>query len=251
MPASHSTHLGVTDLLAVFEIDGVRKSFLIEVKTSEKSKLKWSEKYVNKLKAYSELHKLPVLVAWKCTDYLLPNWTLVSLDDFQKPHLSYKLEYTEALKKNLLSKYARDYYVALHENFAIKLTFKKEKKIMDEDDAETWDVLLDKFQIVGKEDQDISKLSTGLFALILCLGINEEIEEVTETHITKIWKPFNTFTSIQKIPLLLSRFNSEEEISWLELIQEENYPIKYEALFNDLKEAIDNGLVQHILFTTP
>lgn len=251
MPSSHSTHLGVSDLLAVFEIDGVRKSFLIEVKTSEKTKLSWSEKYVNKLKAYSELHNLPVLVAWKCTNFALPNWTLVSLDDFEKPHLNYKLEYTEALKKNLLSKYGRDYYVALYENFAIKLSFKKEKKIKIEEDGEIWDVNLDTFQLIGNKEHDISKLSIGLFALLLCLGINEEIDEVTETHITKTWKLFNAFTSIQKVPLMLCRFNSEEEISWLELIQDEKYPIKYDELFNDLKEALDLELVKHILFTTP
>lgn len=251
MPTSHSTLLGVTDLLAVFEIDGVRKSFLIEVKTSQKGKLSWSEKYVNKLKAYSELHNLPVLIAWKCTDYLLPNWTLVPLGDFQKPHLNYKLEYTEALKKNLLSKYAKDYYVSLYKNFALKLSFRKDEKIENEDDGEVWNVFLDNFQIIGKEEQDISKLSAGLFALLLCLGINEEIVEVTETHINKIWKPFNTFTSIQMIPLMLSNFFSEEEVSWLELIQDEHYPITYENLFGDLKDAIDNGLVEHILFTIP
>jgi len=253
MPSSHSTVLGVTDLLAIFEIDGVRKSFLIEVKTSEKGKLSWSEKYVNKLKAYSELHNLPVLVAWKCTDYLQPNWMLVSLDDFQKPHLNYKLEYTDALKKNLLSKYARDYYVALYENFSLKLSFRKDKKIesVDNENEETWNVFLESFQMIGRDEQEISKLSAGLFALLLCLGINEEIVEVTETHINKIWTPFNTFTSIQKIPLMLCSFFSKEEVSWLELIQNEQYPIVYETLFDDLKDAIDNGLVKHILFTIP
>ncbi len=251
MPTSHSSLLGVTDLLAVFELDGVRKSFLIEIKTSEKPKLSWSEKYVNKLKAYSELHNLPVLVAWKCTDYLLPNWVLVPLEDFQKPHLNYKLEYTEALKKNILSKYAKDYYVALYDNFSIKLSFRKNQKIEDEDDGEIWNVFLESFKMVGRDEQEIGKLSAGLFALLLCLGINEETVEVTETHINRIWTPFNTFTSIQKIPLMLSSFFSKEEVSWIELIQNEQYPIAYKALFDDLKDAIDNGLVRHILFTIP
>jgi hypothetical protein len=50
---------------------------------------------------------------------------------------------------------------------------------------------------------------------------------------------------------MLSKIFSKEEVSWLELIQNEHYPIAYETLFEDLKNAIDNGLVKHICFTIP
>jgi Holliday junction resolvase len=250
MPKSHLTALNVSDLLAVFEIDGEKKSFLIEVKTSIKSKLSWSEKYVKKLKSYSRMLGLPVLVAWKCTTYSFTDWILVSLDDFLKPHLNYKLEYTMALKKNLLSQYARDYYVVLDENFSIKLIFKKVEKIDFESDSETWDVFLEQIKIVGQEEQEIDKLSIGLFALLLCIGINEEIE-VTETHLIHIWKPFNSLIPIHRVPLFLNKINSKQEISWLELIQAEKYPIEYNRLFDDLKKAIDEGLLKNILFTVP
>ena len=150
----------------------------------------------------------------------------------------------------MLSKYAKDYYVSLYENFSIKLSFRKGEKVKDEDDGEIWNVVLENFQIIGKEEQEFSKLSAGLFALLL-LGIDEEINEVTETHINKIWKPFNTFTSIQKVPLMLSSFFLKERMSWVELIQDENYPIAYDVLFEDLKIAIDDGLVRHILFSVP
>jgi Holliday junction resolvase len=250
MPNSVSSQLGVTDLLAVFEIDGERKSFLVEVKTSKEGKLDWSEKYVNKLKSYSELTQMPVLIAWKCTEFEFSEWLLISLDDFKKPNKNYKINYADALKRNLLSKYARDYYVTLPENFAINLAFRKEQNVEKSDNSETWDVYLESLKLIGRNEHNIEKLSIGLFALFVCLGI-EEVTEVTNEHIINKLKPYNTIIPIHKIPLLLTRIFNEKPISWIEQIQNEKYPLSYSDLFNDLKNGIADGLVNQILFTVP
>ena len=249
-PNSESEKYGVPDLLAVFEIDGKKEQYLIEVKTSRKAKLSWTEKYVNKLKAYSELVGIPILIAWKCHEMQFTDWVLVSLEDFSKPNKTYKLNYIDALKQSRLSKYTKDYTVTLPDNFSFELSLRKDKHVKTEADGEIWDVFLESLKITGRQNQDIGKFSPGLFALFMSLGFKEELEE-NKTHIIRKWKPYNVIMPIHRVVLIWGKINSQEEASWIERIQNSNYPISYDSLFQDLSKSIDLGLVNHILFTIP
>jgi len=91
----------VPDLLVVFEHAGRSIPVLIEVKTSAKPALKWRLDYMEKLRNYSAILNLPLLVAckWEGGPFL---WTLNDVVSFKKQSKSYKLERGEAIYSNLM-----------------------------------------------------------------------------------------------------------------------------------------------------
>ncbi|HDY8132469.1 TPA: hypothetical protein RQL08_004284 [Vibrio vulnificus] len=64
-PSQSKSDYQVPDLMAVFDVNGRSTSVLIEVKSSHKNVLSFTPDYIQKLKNYSSLMSLPVLVAWK------------------------------------------------------------------------------------------------------------------------------------------------------------------------------------------
>ena len=101
----------VPDLLAVFGSGGVRCSAAIEVKTTSDMMLSLKRDYLARLKAYADLVRQPLLLAWRARK--VGSWILVDplvmesdgvLDD--------KLEYVDAMPYDLMSVLAGDFHVA-------------------------------------------------------------------------------------------------------------------------------------------
>jgi hypothetical protein len=119
----------VPDLFAVFSTGGDTCSALIEVKTSEGAVLEFKKSYLERLQAYADLMKQPLLIAWR--PRILGFWILFD------PHIaqpvgneSLKVNFGDAIKNDLMSVLAGDYYIVPEEGAGLRLEYERigEKK---------------------------------------------------------------------------------------------------------------------------
>ena len=85
------------DFIAFPVVDGRPFPVLIEVKSSHRRVIKWSESYRSSLVRFAELLQLPLLVAWKCGDL----WFLVDHRHFVKNVTGYRLTLEQAFREDL------------------------------------------------------------------------------------------------------------------------------------------------------
>jgi Holliday junction resolvase len=123
LPPRERSSFGIPDLLAVFFYEGGETPVLIEVKKTNKDKLKWSEKYLYPLKHYAEAMQLPLLVAVQWGDGGL--WTLNDVGVFRKANISYHLDYREAFNNNLMCELGGDFLCSMRAGVGMHMTLKK------------------------------------------------------------------------------------------------------------------------------
>ena len=98
----------VPDLLAVFSRDGHTLPVAIEVKSTNSLYLPCSDEYRAKLRRYSELFNLPLLLAWRPRKF--GHWLLV--DVFSDKVVSEgRIHVTQALMHNLMPVVAGDFFI--------------------------------------------------------------------------------------------------------------------------------------------
>ncbi len=90
IPPDSKENYTIPDLLTAFDREGKVTPYLIEVKTSKKDSLSWSEKYYQGLKNYSSLTGIPILVAWKWSQFGI--WMLFDINHFKKGPSNFKID---------------------------------------------------------------------------------------------------------------------------------------------------------------
>jgi Holliday junction resolvase len=99
MPVKDTSDFRAPDFLVFAKHNGRIVPLLIECKAPTNNKLKWSESYLNSLKYFASVLKLPLLVAWKFNNM----WLVVDSSHFQRKVTGYHLDYETAIKENLMS----------------------------------------------------------------------------------------------------------------------------------------------------
>jgi hypothetical protein len=88
MPNASKEQYQVPDLFGAFRIDAGRVPVLVEVKSSKDNVLSFRPDYVAKLKAYADLVKLPLLIAWKHFGM----WTLFELSHMWRAQSNFNID---------------------------------------------------------------------------------------------------------------------------------------------------------------
>lgn len=255
LPRESKNLYTIPDILVEVQTSEGTKTFLIEIKTSKKDKLSWTEKYYEGLNNYSNLMNLPVLIAWKWDMFGI--WTLFELKHFSKPESNYKISFETAAKENLLSQIFGDFIIMPDENFGLNIQMKKVKKISegknDNGNLEIgWETTIDEIYYSGRDNIKVTSMNKAIFALLTSLRTEEVVTE-TETYITtKFFPNPQKMIFAQTLPTTLLRaFSKEDSINWLQCSLENKEPISSSELLDGLTENIEDGLIQHILFTQP
>ncbi|WP_447826116.1 hypothetical protein [Aeromonas salmonicida] len=184
-PKSSRLAFQVPDLLAVFEYNGKNVTVLIEVKSSNKNVLSFKPEYKEKLKRYSSLLNIPVLIAWKNKWGI---WVLVTLEDFKKSNSNFNLAFENALKNNLLGILAGDFSYSLGVGAGVHVSFNKQELIESKTDnsgdtTENWKMVIDDVYFStyeGEKTRDLSFIAQQVF---FSWDLTEE-ETHTDTHVT-------------------------------------------------------------------
>jgi Holliday junction resolvase len=248
IPADAKRSFTIPDLFLVVNVNGQQQPYFVEIKTSQEDKIKWRPSYYEGLQNYSALTGVPVLVAWKWRSFDI--WTLVRLEDFEQrePGANFKLDLNIAHKRNLMSSLLGDFLVDLPEQFALVM---KQRKIKEgiEDGKKVWETIVERVYFQGRDGIEVELKNNGVFAVFHCLGVEDIVEE-DDTHLYyKIYPSPNHGLFAQTIPVRLTEHLASEPVNWLERIRNQEFPVQYDKLLEELTAGIEEGLVDHIIYT--
>lgn len=166
MPKWTKDHFQVVDLFAVFRHKEKLVPVLIEVKSTQEPKIKFSENYYRKIKAYAHLNKLPLLVAWKVVNYGM--WLLVDIECFQLKEKAYHLEFQAAIKENLLSILLGDFSIHFRPGIKFTIKFEKEKLLSQKEEEgkrlEEWHMRITEASFLNYKGERVKTVSTAFFS---------------------------------------------------------------------------------------
>ena len=254
IPSESKNEYTIPDLLVEIETENGPAKFLIEIKTSIKNSLSWTEKYYNGLVNYSNLLQIPILIAWKWSGFSI--WSLFDINNFSRPISNFKISFEKAHQENLLSKLIGDYVVMLYPEFGLNVSMKKVAKMSETKNEDgniniSWQTVIDEVYFSGKDNRKIDVSNKGAFALLLSMQTEEVLTE-TESHLlTKFIPHPNKMQFAQSIPINLIQAFSNEEINWLHSVRDKKYPFDYEDLLDEMKKALEQELVEHVFFVQP
>lgn len=240
----------VPDLLASFVVNGKSFPVLLEVKVSTKKKLSWKENYLNKLKNYSSLIGLPILLAWKF--YRL--WLLVDLNCFEKARTNYHLSFENAMKHNLMSFLAGDFVYVMQPNVGLHFHIKKErlvstKQINGSSHEEKWLTRIEKAFFSNSHGNKVSKLPPGLWPLFISAEPISE-DRVEDEYIYQsfvISKDSGMHFAHTALPILITFFmDIEDKIHWRKQLDEHNFPVDFKIFREAASKGIKKGFVKYV-----
>ncbi|GAA4457731.1 hypothetical protein GCM10023189_28920 [Nibrella saemangeumensis] len=249
IPPTAKRKYTIPDLFVLINDNGKEKPFFIEVKTTKKNKLSWTETYYQGLINYSELTGVPILVAWKWRSFDI--WTLFELKHFKKAVSNYKIEIEKAHFENLMSKLLGDYVIIPYDEIGLHFSFKKVDVAERNEYETTWNSISEEIYITGKDGKEIKEIDSELFLFLFSFSMNDITVE-TDTHIVKSYVPSPDKSAFaQSVPLRLVRAFSNEEVNWLEKIKKQEYPIKYSSLLKSITQGIDKEVIRYLLHLKP
>ena len=254
-PLESRAHYQVPDLFASFITPTGHKLTLIEIKVNDDKKLSWKAEYIEKLKNYSSLLGIPLLIAWKYSGM----WILVDVDCFIKAKTNFHLSLETAFKNNLMGLLAGDFAYKMKPKVGLHFVMKKERMVTGDDidrdtREETGSAIIEKAFFTNSEGVVASKMPNGLWPLFLSAG-PESVDRVETDRIYQSFIiPENQGISFAHaaLPVLINfTSKSDEKIHWRKQLEEHHFPVEIELFNEAAKEGIKEGYVQYVLHLQP
>ena len=254
LPLSSKDYYTIPDILVEFETKEGPKKYLIEIKTSKRGALSWTEKYYNGLINYSKLIGIPILIAWKWNPFGI--WTLFEMEHFSKPVINYKIGFEKAHQENLMSNFFNDYVIILYEQTGLVIEMKKikiESEVINKkgDKEVIWQTEISDIYITDENNEKVKEINKSVILLLFSMNMEPSVTQ-TDTHIiTKYTPEPNKMQFAQSIPIQLYKAFADDDVNWLIKSKENSYPIESSVLIEGLSKAIDDKIVRNILITKP
>jgi Holliday junction resolvase len=249
-PPSSRVQFQVPDLLAKFEGAG---AVLIEVKVCNDQTLSFKPEYYQRLRAYSDMVGLPLLVAWKFHSV----WTLFELQHARLARVNYNVSYGTAMKQNLLGVLAGDVAYVPTPGAGIHLQIAKEKLIQtlstDGGRTETWQMRVRNVEFTRGGGQP-ARLHPETAQLLATLELESDEEHSTD----QIRKSFvvpeagaSQFAHRALVALLEWEGGSNGRAPWRSFLTAPRIVRTIEDFEAALTRALDEGVVTYVLHQRP
>lgn len=178
-PAASRDLYQVPDLLVKFENSG---PVLIEVKSSAKRKLSFTQRYLDRLKAYAALLDMPLLIAWKHHGI----WTLFEIKHLAKARTNFNITHGETMKENLLGVLAGDVAYKIASGAGLRFRCKKEHLVSREEIngavTEQWQMRIDEVGFMVSGGEPVDHLDVDVTTLFTTWDLSEQ-QSQGDTHI--------------------------------------------------------------------
>ena len=238
-PAASRKIWRASDLLAVFDYHGHEVPVLIEVKTTPYSnnQLSWQPAYRDTLVRYSEILKLPLLIAWRFGTF----WTLIDVHRLT-PSPRYKITFLEAMRHSLMTELAGDFSFSLRPGCGVHLRIRKEQETDDGFHGVVVDAYWENAE--GKR----FKNAPGVFPLFTSLEqqsiVTEEGDHVTQSFVIAD-ASMAEFAS-RALGTLLRLSTGEDEAHWRRALEQSRAaPFAANGLREAANQALESGFLQH------
>ncbi|MHA7594353.1 PDDEXK family nuclease [Pantoea sp. XAF26B01_ASV70] len=252
-PTSSDETFQVPDLLANFKVRGAGNiTVLIEVKSCKKNVLSFRPDYVSRLKAYGQMLGLPVLIAWR--KYGI--WSLVELDIFTKAKKNFNLNFNDAMRNSLMSKFLGDFSYTPQVNSGVHISFKKEKLIKtfktDEGIQERWKMVIDDVYFTNGQNEQLKHLSPIAQQLFHSWDLTT-IESHSESHVVmhNIIDKESAIFAHMALTRLLSFHGREDEVHWRHHLQHDTIISNISDFRGGIEENLKAGIIKYIFDIEP
>lgn len=243
----------VPDLLAVFEYETQKIPVLIEVKASEDRTLSFRPDYRDRLLAYAEALRLPILIAWK--HHAL--WSLFDMNHMKVADKNYNIALGTALSESLLSTLAGDFTYTLPRGTGLHLRMKKDELISTAKSGseihEEWRMIIDDVYHTDRDGNKRRDLSADVQTLFFVNDL-EESQEHTPDHVYwhfTVGDDENKFAHMALSGLLNWYLGSGESLNWREVVGRTT-PVPGLSSFSEtVKRALEEGIVKYIFHIRP
>ncbi|MDR9765490.1 hypothetical protein RJP56_05380 [Shewanella baltica] len=256
-PSHSKNNYQVPDLMAVFDVKGKAIPVLIEVKSSYKNVLSFTPEYIQKLKNYSSLMNLPVLVAWKNKFGI---WSLVCLDAFTKATKNFNLSFNDAICNSLMGVLAGDFGYSLGVGAGVHIQAKKQKlhhvEVIEEgkEYTESWESVIDDVYFTSYNGETFRNLSPIAQKVFFSWDLTED-STVTETHLTM--HNYCAESSLLFAQMALTRIlafhkrESEQHLRWRAVLGGDKNISAFENFREGIIENLEKGIVHHVIDIQP
>lgn len=203
----------VPDLFAVFRAGDQTSSALIEVKTSDDTVLKFKKSYLQRLRAYASLTNQPLLIAWRPRS--IGFWILFDPAIAQPANDEFVIvEFGQAIKNDLMSLLAGDYYIIPAEGAGLRLEY---ERISEKEPTEDGYQAL--FRVSEAYVHDASGIRADDVPNSIVWAILSTVKDGQEAHEDRIIQSFTASGGMTRAQLVLRTavgfsINGEERIHW-------------------------------------
>lgn len=240
----------VPDLIAIALYNGHLIPVLIEVKTTDDSKLIWREDYLQALRRYAEAVSMPLLVAWKHRRI----WTLTDVRHFAKKVSAYHLDFNTAMRESLMGELFGDLMIKINESVKFFVDAKvaeglpPDQNVIIPEGGYTLTITAAGFMV----DDKIVNLPKELFWAFSASATRDEVVRIgkQEVRIQFIPLPDSIFSLTDLWELVALFGNKEAEPNWEEIMRK---PLSLTAskVRQELGEGIPKRVVQYVFEVQP
>lgn len=253
-PKSRET-FQVPDLLASFVTNSGRKLALIEVKVTNKEKLRWKAEYFERLKNYSSLIGFPLLVAWKFHGL----WLLVDIDCFIKARTNFHLSVKTAMKNSLMSYLAGDFAYVMKPNVGLHFVMQKERVLSEKEANDTsreeiWLLRVENAFFTDSEGREASELPTGLWPLFISADPEARDRVDKDRAYQSFVIPENQGMKFAHaaLPVLINfSIGMDNKLHWRKQLEEHKYPVDINIFHEAAREGIKKGYMKCVFYMKP
>lgn len=243
----------VPDLLGVFSTQNSERPVLIEVKSSRKQTLSFTESYLRKLEAYANLLGAPLLIAWKFHSL----WMLFEARHMTKAVTNFNIRYGKALAENLLGALAGDVAYKVGAGVGLHFSMRKRELIKSHTEGavqtEEWLMEVEDVMFTDRDGARRTDLEGEVQALVATWDL-EEKQEHSATHIKRSFVAESEsiqFAHVALVRLLHWELPHDGKPNWRKLLGAERVSRNIEDFSSALKTALKQKIVSHIFHVRP
>lgn len=256
-PFSTREEYTVPDYLAVYKYKEQLFPVLIEVKaTYDAEELEFTASYYERLRNYSQLINLPLLIAWKYKDMGL--WLLFELEQMQKKVSAFHINIEDAAKNDLTGILLGNIHIVVKQGTRLVMKIEKTREeILDsseEGNRHTFIGIIRDSYWVNSEGVRISS-DPDNFLLFFSHCVEENTLEFDGNMAT-----LNFFTpedcgvigyKLLATALKFPKLEEETQINWMGIVRDQSWPTSYADIVKSAKAGMRTGLIQHIFYIMP
>ncbi|MDR7222262.1 restriction endonuclease [Aminobacter sp. NyZ550] len=243
----------VPDLLAFFSTQNSQRPVLIEVKSSTKRTLSFTEAYIQRLEAYADLLGFPLLIAWKFHSV----WMLFEARHMKKAVKNFNIRFGKAMAENLLGALAGDVAYKVGAGVGVHFSMRKQELISShaEDSVQTdeWLMVVDEVSFTDGDGEKRTDLDGEVQALVATWDLEEKQEHNT-THVKWSFVAGSEgmqFAHVALVRLLHWELPSDDKPNWRKLLGVESASRSIDDFSSALKAALKEKIVSHIFHILP
>ena len=241
----------IPDYLCVFDVGNKQVVVLVEVKSSKKHTIKFSKRYYSRLKAYSDLVNMPVLVAQKFVGFGRPLWALFELGKMSQPTGTGKANILEMMKHDLTGVILGNFHIQIWQGTSIVMEISKDKVLNEREFIGT-------IRAVYWETHDGRRVEFDAVPRLDWLFMMSEDDVKIEERGNLVIQRFSKLTDDGTIAYWAlpqsvdtSQYLAGKDIDWHKALLEERLSFRLPDLRVAVENALRKGLVRYVFDVVP